>query len=189
MNKMEGAFVECGVWRGGHAIAAKLIFNKMNYFPKIYLFDTFAGMTEPSEEDVHISTGKTVFDKYFNSKKSNYVDWCYSSIEEVKENITNAGLDYKDINFIQGDVMSTLKDKNNIPKKISILRLDTDWYESTKLELEILYPNLLKKGFLIIDDYGHWQGQKKAVDEFFGTNQRPFFNIIDPLSSRIVVKT
>ena len=65
--------------------------------------------------------------------------------------------------FIKGDVLETLKDEKNLPKSISILRLDTDWYESTKIELEVLYPRVINNGFLIVDDYGHWEGQKAVM--------------------------
>ena len=55
-NQMKGDFVECGVWRGGNIIAAKLIFDEMNHQVKLYLYDTFTGMTEPSDRDIHIKT-------------------------------------------------------------------------------------------------------------------------------------
>ena len=90
--------------------------------------------------------------------------------------------------FIEGDVLETLKDKKNLPKSISILRLDTDWYDSTKIELEVLYPRLINNGFLIVDDYGYWEGQKKAVDEYFESRAKPFTSIIDA-SSRLIIKT
>ena len=94
---------------------------------------------------------------------------CYSSLEEVKMNIKlssgNKSLD--NINLIEGKVEDTLKISKNLPEKISILRLDTDWYESTKIELEVLFPKLSKGGILIIDDYGQWKSSRKAVDEFF----------------------
>jgi hypothetical protein len=60
------------------------------------------------------------------------------------------------------------------------LRLDTDWYKSTKTELEWLYPTLSNSGVLIIDDYGHWQGSRKAVDEYFANSEyKPLFNVVD----------
>ncbi len=74
-----------------------------------------------------------------------------------------------------------------MPDKISVLRLDTDWYESTKRELEVLWPRLVKGGVLLIDDYGHWQGARKAVDEFFIGSDRPFFSYTD-YTGRIAVK-
>ena len=76
----------------------------------------------------------------------------------------------------------------NSPEKISILRLDTDWYESTKHELEYLFPRLSSGGILIIDDYGHFKGAKKAVDEYFTKNKIQYFlNRID-YTGRLIVK-
>jgi O-methyltransferase len=75
-----------------------------------------------------------------------------------------------------------------LPNKICVLRLDTDWYESTKKELEILYPKLSINGCLIIDDYGHWSGAKKATDEYFETHHnRPLLHCID-YTGRAAVK-
>ena len=73
----------------------------------------------------------------------------------------------------------------NLPKKICILRLDTDFYSSTKIELEKLWPLLSKNGILIIDDYGFWQGCKKAVDNYF--KKKKFLVHIDR-SCRLIFK-
>ena len=90
--------------------------------------------------------------------------------------------------FVKGKVEQTLEDEKNIPKKISLLRLDTDFYESTKKEMEILYPRLQNKGVLIIDDYGHWKGSKKAVDDYFKNDLNfKFFHRID-YASRLYIK-
>ena len=88
--------------------------------------------------------------------------------------------------LIKGPVEDTLNVEENLPKKISVLRLDTDFYESTKKELEILYPRLVKNGILIIDDYGHWQGSRKAVDEYF-QNDEVLLNYID-YTCRMIIK-
>ena len=72
--------------------------------------------------------------------------------------------------FIKGKVENSLLESSNLHEKISLLRLDTDWYESTLIELEILYPKLAKGGILILDDYGDWLGSKKAVDEYIKEN-------------------
>jgi O-methyltransferase len=86
---------------------------------------------------------------------------------KLKKILSQSNFDSEKIIFIIGDVSETLLNLNNIPEKISLLRLDTDWYKSTKDELVYLYPKLEKNGVLIVDDYGHWQGSKLAVDEFF----------------------
>ena len=89
-------------------------------------------------------------------------------------------------NTINKSSKNTLRNKKKLPKKISILRLDTDFYESTKIELEVLFPRLVKGGVLIIDDYGFWKGAKKAVDEYF-CDYRQFFHYIDH-SCRLLIK-
>ena len=94
----------------------------------------------------------------------------------VKKNI----LRYSNINnikFIEGEVEKTLLYEENLPKKISILRLDTDFYSSTKKELEILYPRLVSGGVCIIDDYGYWKGARQAVDEYFGDQK--WLHVVD----------
>ena len=101
-------------------------------------------------------------------------------MDDVKNNFKSSNLNISSVIFVKGKVEETLKIKKNLPNKISVLRLDTDWYKSTKLELEILYPILSKKGVLIIDDYGHWEGSRKAVNKYFSkTNSKPMLNIID----------
>ena len=96
------------------------------------------------------------------------------------------GLNEKNIIYVKGLVEKTLD--GNFPEKISLLRLDTDFYESTKKELEILFPKLQSGGIIIIDDYGHWKGCKKAVDEYFVNKKNIFFQQID-YSGLIGVKT
>ena len=91
--------------------------------------------------------------------------------------------------FIEGDILKTLLNKSNVPDKISVLRLDTDWYESTKIELEVLYPKLQKGGVILIDDYGHWGGCKKAVDEYFSKMQNKPLFIPSDYTGRVAVKT
>jgi hypothetical protein len=118
-------------------------------------------MTSPENIDVDVNDIPAI------SQMDISVVFAYSSLEEVKNNLQPSQFPKENIIFIEGDVSKTLQDRNNIPEKISLLRLDTDWYQSTKDELEILYPKLSNKGVLIVDDYGHWKGAKKAVDEYF----------------------
>jgi len=185
-NKIEGDFVECGVWRGGNL----MLLNKLNDFyalnKMIYGFDTFEGMTSPNNFDFDYKN-TSASSQMSNSLKSKDLKnvHCYSPIEEVTNNIKK----YSNTNntkLIKGRVEETLLEKNNLPKKISLLRLDTDFYDSTLIELKILYPLLVKRGILIIDDYGHWKGCKKAVDEYF-KNTYHFFHYIDH-SARMIIK-
>jgi|TARA_B110000858_G_scaffold104967_1_gene120063 O-methyltransferase len=174
-NNIKGDIVECGVWRGGSimTIALTLIENKITD-KNILLYDTFTGMSIPTNND-YLFSDKSKLAKNL-IEKDEYLK-CISSISEVKKNIFKTNYPKKKFKFIVGDVKETLKKK--IPQKISLLRLDTDWYESTKKELNVLFPKLSKGGVLIIDDYKTWGGCKKAVDEYFKNKKNVFFISID----------
>jgi O-methyltransferase len=164
---IEGDIVETGVFKGGNLILSKKILNSFNISNrKIYGYDTFEGMTEPTGNDKDIF-GENPFKMWKKSQKKDYNDWCYASIEEVQKNFEKETGNSQSLNLVKGPVEKTLLNEENLPNKISLLRLDTDWYESSKIELEVLYPRLVKGGVLIIDDYGHWEGVKKSVDEYF----------------------
>lgn len=161
---IEGDFVECGVWRGGSALLAGLTFKASGEkVPrKLWLYDTFEGMTAPTDIDIDLDGNSA------SALMSAYADeghWCYAGLGEVENLFKKHGFADDEVNFVKGDVCSTLM--SSVPDRISLLRLDTDWYESTMMELEILYPRLVPGGVLIIDDYGHWKGSRRAVDEYF----------------------
>jgi hypothetical protein len=179
-NKIAGDFVECGVWRGGNCILAKRLFEQLDANRSIWMYDTFVGMTAPNEHDVQARSKINAGIKFEKNQKDGYNDWAYASLEDVKNNFLKSNLKLEGINFIKGDVSKTLTIKENIPSEIAILRLDTDWYQSTKSELEILYPILNTGGVLIVDDYGTWKGARKAIDEYFSVcDYKPLFNVID----------
>ena len=179
-NDIAGDFVECGVWRGGNGILAKRVFERFGSKKSVYMFDTFAGMTEPTAEDVAAGSKKAAIETYKDLQKDTHNAWCFASIEDVRRNCEKAGVDMAGVHLIKGDVCETLDIEDNLPERISILRLDTDWYESTKKELEVLYPRLVKNGALIIDDYGYWEGARGAVEEYFDTlDYKPLLNVTD----------
>ena len=187
-NDIPGDFVECGVWRGGHGIVAKKVFERMNSEKKVWMFDTFEGMTKPTEIDVDPRNKNAALPEYIARSKTSHTEWCYSSLEEVQRNFISFDIDPDEITFIKGDVCETLSDCSNLPKSICVLRLDTDWYKSTKIELEVLYPLLCDKGVLIVDDYGAWEGARKAVDEYFEKSKyKPLFNVVN-MSARSAIK-
>jgi len=173
-----GDFAECGVWRGGSAMLIAFTLIELNVTnQKIYLYDTFEGMTQPTEYDRGVSDSKILaFDKWKKKQKKDYNKWCYASLSEVKNNMALTNYPKNNIVFVKGKVEETIP--KIIPSEISLLRLDTDWYESTKHELIHLFPLLSKNGVLIIDDYGCWAGSKKAVDEYF-SNGGILLNRID----------
>tara|TARA_Y100000768_G_C23970145_1_gene680087 strand:+ start:1239 stop:1997 length:759 start_codon:yes stop_codon:yes gene_type:complete len=181
-RNIQGDFVECGVWKGGNLILYSLLNQKKNLNRKIYGYDTFEGMPLPGKYDFKFD-GRSAVDLYHQRTKSKN-GWCKSTLDEVEENIFKECPDNK-INLIKGKVEETLLIEKNIPQKISILRLDTDFYESTKIELEVLFPRLETGGVLIIDDYGNYKGARKAVDEYFKT--KPFLIYVDH-TCRLLIK-
>ncbi len=172
-EKIEGDIIECGVWRGGCSIAIAKTIKRLNSKKKIILYDTFAGMTRPTKEDVKANNKKKALKKYNDLNKDGYNKWCYASLEEVKSCFKKYGV-FDIASFNKGDISILLKDKKQaLPNKISLLRLDTDWYESTKDEMKYLYPKISKNGILLVDDYGSWEGARKAVDEYFEISGDP----------------
>ncbi|WP_026763370.1 TylF/MycF/NovP-related O-methyltransferase [Sediminibacterium salmoneum] len=170
-NNIGGALVECGVWKGGSMMAIAETLLALGVTDReLYLYDTFEGMTAPTEEDVdQLNRDAASQLQQDASKKSESVVWAYSGLAEVKQNIARTGYPANKIHFIQGDILKTIP--SHLPGTTALLRLDTDWYESTKHEMEHLYPLLVSKGILIIDDYGFWKGSKKAVDEYLQQHQ------------------
>jgi hypothetical protein len=159
-NNIPGAFVECGVWKGGSSMAAALTFKTPR---PLFLYDTFEGMTEPTDHDRRATTGTAAASMLHNADKDDLI-MCYSPLQEVKRNMDSTGYPASQVTYVKGKVEDTIPDAG--PEQIAILRLDTDWYESTRHELEHLYPRLSPGGVLIIDDYGYWAGARKAVDEY-----------------------
>ena len=146
-----GAFVECGVWRGGSVLAMVRQLQRLGRHDRdLFLYDTFEGMTEPTE---HL-------------RATGYPD--------------------ERLHLVKGPVETTLPD--HAPAELAILRLDTDWYESTLHELVHLYPRLSPGGVLIIDDCGHWDGCRRAVDEYFSTQAAPVLLQRVDYSGRLAVK-
>lgn len=187
-QRISGDFVECGVWRGGNAIVAAAVFKHYGDMRRVYLFDTFKGMTQPSSLDTEAATGASVLETYLQKQKETHNEWAYASLEEVRANFENAGVLSDRVIFVVGDVLQTLNATANLPAAICALRLDTDWYESTKKELEVLYPRLSVGGALIIDDYGYFTGARKATDEYFSAlGTRPFLQYTDE-TGRLGVK-
>lgn len=188
-NKIEGDIVECGVWRGGSTmLVANCLKECGNEERNLFLFDTYEGMVEPSDLDVSFDKQKAdgLLQQVDKNEDGGNNIWCYASIEDVQANLKTTGYNSAKLHFIKGKVEDTIP--TDKIQKIALLRLDTDWYESTKHELEHLYDKLVTGGVLIIDDYGHWQGAKKAVDEFIRKrNLKLFLNRID-YTGRLAIK-
>lgn len=183
--EVPGDVAECGVWRGGSMMAIALaLLNIGRKDRKLFLYDTFEGMTLPTEHDKSFD-GRSALEQ-LNAQPRGTGIWCEADERDVRANLTSTGYPTDQVKLIPGRVEETILKYR--PEKLALLRLDTDWYESTKIELEYLYPLLAVGGILIIDDYGHWQGAKRAVDEYFDKHGiKAFLHRID-YTARLVVK-
>ena len=184
-NNIEGDVVECGVWKGGNSmVMAMTLLSCNSQHRNIYLYDTFEGMVEPGEKDIDFK-GRHSRGVWHKHQSSDVNEWCYSPLEDVKQNMASTAYPKEKVHFIKGKVEDTIPAE--IPDKIAVLRLDTDWYDSTVHELEHLFPRLADKGILLIDDYGHWKGQKEAVDAYFADKFKPLLSRTD-YSGRMMIK-
>jgi O-methyltransferase len=184
-NNIAGDIVECGVYRGGSSMmVAKMLQNRKIINRQVFLYDTFEGMPAPSQNDLDFR-GETASELLETDEKN--LIRCYADLPDVKANMKLTEFPKSNIHYIKGKVEETIP--STMPKQIAVLRLDTDWYESTYHELVHLYPKLSVNGVLIIDDYGHWEGCRKAVDQYFSEqNISLLLNRID-YTGRIAVKT
>jgi O-methyltransferase len=170
-QKIPGAIVECGVWRGGSAMAiARSLEHAGDPGRSIVLFDTFSGMTPPEEIDRDL-TGVSAASLLEEQDRASSHVWAQASLGEVKQNMSVTG--YEHVDYVEGDVLETLP--IHAPAEIALLRLDTDWHESTKHEMVHLFPRIARGGVLIIDDYGHWSGARQAVDDYLDDTSTSLF--------------
>jgi O-methyltransferase len=183
-----GAIVECGVWRGGSMmLAARTLLDLGDSDRSLWLYDTYDGMTAPTALDVQAISGETAQAVLASQTKDNDNPfWALAQRDIVERNMAGTEYPQARTHYVEGPVEDTLP--RQAPDEIALLRLDTDWYESTRHELIHLWPRLRPGGVLIIDDYGYWQGARKAVDEFFtGLADAPLLARID-YTGRIAVK-
>ena len=184
-HRIPGAFVECGVWRGGSMMAVALaLLARGDSTRELYLYDTFEGMSAPTDAD-RSASGESAQAQLTRTRRGEGV-WCEAGIDDVRANLESTGYPRERIHFVQGKVEDTIP--ATLPQRIALLRLDTDWYESTRHELAHLYPRVSRHGVLIVDDYGHWQGAQKAVDEYFAASAEPVFLHRVDYTARLVVK-
>ncbi len=172
-SNIPGDIVECGVWRGGSIMAVASTLLRLGRTNRhLFLYDTFEGMTEPTEHDISFAGAKAsdLLRRRINRRRNTTNPICANApLDQVRESVLSIGYDANKIHFVKGRVEDTIPEIS--PERVSLLRLDTDWYESTRHELIHLFPRLSTGGVIIIDDYGHWQGAKKAVDEYLKENR------------------
>jgi hypothetical protein len=191
-RELPGAFAECGVWRGGSVLAMILTLQDLGVDDRdIHLYDTFEGMTRPTEHDTSPVEPPALVE-WEAARRRGERPWKalfgeeHFSEQDVRETLLSTGYPTERLHLVRGPVEETLP--AHAPARLALLRLDTDWYESTRHELDHLYPRLAAGGVLILDDYGHWEGARQAVDEYFDSEAAPLLlNRID-YTGRIAVK-
>jgi hypothetical protein len=174
-NRIPGDIVECGVWKGGSMMAvARTLLELGDRTRHLHLFDTFEGMTAPTREDVAL-TGESAADLMAASTDREDAEsvWCRAPLDVVQQAMGSVGYDRSKTHYIKGRVEDTIP--TAAPERIALLRLDTDWYVSTRHEMIHLFPRLCVGGVLVLDDYGHWLGARRAVDEYLSEQNVPLF--------------
>lgn len=192
-NNIGGNIVECGVWRGGSMMAAATaLIERSSTERELLLYDTFEGMPPASDVDRDFCDVAAEIQLAAQDKEDPNSIWCYASIEDVKQNLSLTRYPASRIRMIKGKVEDTLRSEpievTEEASDIAILRLDTDWYESTRVCLTELYPRLVDGGVLIVDDYGHWKGCRKAVDEYFADQGIAIFLQRIDYTGRLAIK-
>lgn len=182
---ISGDLVECGVYRGGSMMAAALTHLEQGAPTRtLWLYDTFAGMPAPTERDVALLSGQPAATKYSRlRRRDGGSDWDRATEEEVAQNIRSTGYPMESVRMVPGMVEETLVKSR--PDRIALLRLDTDWYTSTLVTMEHLFPLLVPGGILIVDDYGFWRGAREAVDEYLESHHAPLLFL--PIGAGAVV--
>lgn len=189
-----GDIVMTGVWRGGAAAICAQTLRRMEREEKrLWLYDSFDWCwPEPKAVDGTLygrgsaDTRALVEKQKRAAESASYSKEQHVRIQDVKELICATEYPEKNISFIEGFTQETLP--NNLPDRVALAHLDTDFYESTSCELAHLYPLLTPSGILIIDDYPTEHGARKAVDEYFGDmDSPPFMSRID-YQGRLIVK-
>ena len=180
--QISGAIVECGVWRGGSMMAAALALMRLGDINRdLYLFDTFTEMPPAADVDRRTQDGKD------GNRLLQDIGWESASMEEVRRNVGSSGYPRSHLHFIKGRIEETVP--SEAPEQIALLRLDTDWYQSTLHELTHLYPRLSTRGILIIDDYGYFDGSRLATDRYILENKLPIFLHRIDAEGRMAIKT
>jgi O-methyltransferase len=165
-KRLPGAIVECGVYKGGSAAVMTMAASPQR---KVWLFDSFEGLPEPTPEDGAMAV------EYAGHRAGGALEpigQCVGPLDVVKELFfRKLALDPARVAIRQGWFQDTLPAARHEIGPIAVLRLDGDWYDSTRVCLENLYDLVIPGGFVLIDDYGYWEGCRRAVDEFIAARR------------------
>lgn len=187
-----GALVECGVWKGGNVLAMLVTLRRLGVDDRdIWLYDTFEGMTEPTEHDTsdfQAPAGEAWAAAQAEDRRvwGQWFDADVFGVDQVRELLLGTGYPEDRLHFVVGPVEATIP--GEAPEQVAVLRLDTDWYESTRHELVHLYPRLSPRGVLVVDDYGHWKGARRAVDEYLSEQAETLLLHRSDYTGRVAVK-
>jgi len=151
-KNISGDIVECGVARGGSAAVMALALQQLGVKRRLWLFDTFSGIPQPSNADPDYEIAR------------NYAGQFGASVDQIRASFQRLGISTAEIEFVPGLFQHTLASSG--VSQIALLHTDGDWYESVKTTLESLYDRVSPGGVIQFDDYGHWLGAHKAIDEF-----------------------
>jgi hypothetical protein len=183
-QSVPGDFVECGVWRGGSMqVVARTLLERGVRDRALHLFDTFEGMPPPTREDRRLG-GPPASELLAGRARTENI-WAIADLDDVRAGMAQTGYPADRVHYHRGLVQDTLP--GDAPERIALLRLDTDWYASTRHELEHLYERLVPHGVLIIDDYDYWEGSRQATDEFLATSGARLL-LVPVDSARVAVK-
>lgn len=165
--RLPGAFVECGVWKGGSSLAMVLCLQRLHTDNReLFLYDTFDDGWPAGDEIDVTAEGVPAHQLWLDAlERGETADTLFAKYDNVRDLLWSTGYPRERLHFIKGKVEDTIP--GTIPEQIALLRLDTDWYSSTKHELEHLYPRLVSGGVLMIDDYASFAGARQATDEYF----------------------
>lgn len=187
-NDIAGDIVECGVWRGGSMmLAAKRLTQRSCQSKRLWLYDTFTGLPKPDTQvDVDILGNRAIDGWEPRNTCEGETYWGYATEEDVRSNMLSTGYPEENLRFVRGMVEDTIP--GQAPDKISLLRIDTDWYASYRHVLENLFERVSIGGIIIFDDYGQFLGARKAVDEYRSKHGvRSFMHRVD-FSCRIMIR-
>jgi len=146
-----GAIVECGVFKGG---AAALMAHESAGRREVLLFDSFEGLPPPGQHDG--SQAHTEFRP----------GWCASTEDDVREIFRRLGCLTPGVRLVKGWFDQTFPTVPALP--VALLHIDADWYESVRTCLDTWFDRIVPGGYLVLDDYGRWEGCTRAADEFLG---------------------
>lgn len=190
LRSIPGAFVECGVWKGGSVALMAYVSKAAGYEDRdLHLLDAFSDICAPNPEmDGAKAISETAVYGAYNDREPRVLEGIYDNIGghgtiDACKNVILNKVNYPEskVHFHKGWFQDTAFKASGIIGPIALLRLDGDWYESTKICLEAFYDNVVKGGVIIIDDYLYYEGCKRAVDEFIeGRNIKVFLGRVDP---------